>query len=227
MRRAMAAVAVAASGLAVALTSGAAWGEEEESAALPLVADGSTTTSTAIEPAPTTAARRTTSTAAAARTTPTLTRSTTQQVVVPKLALAGTPEAPVVSNAGVMAPVAAAALPGQTPDTLNCENFQFQEDAQAELNKDPSDPHRLDQGGQPGVACEALPRKPTSGAGTTTTKAATTTTTKAPSTAMAKTGGSPIGPTLVGVGLILLGTASRGAGRLRRNQNDWACHFGR
>jgi hypothetical protein len=27
-------------------------------------------------------------------------------------------------------------------DTLNCTDFTYQEDAQAELNRDPSDPHK-------------------------------------------------------------------------------------
>jgi len=44
-------------------------------------------------------------------------------------------------------------------DTLNCPDFQYQEDAQAELNKDVSDPHQLD-GDSDGVACESLPHRP-------------------------------------------------------------------
>jgi len=42
---------------------------------------------------------------------------------------------------------------------LNCSNFEYQEDAQAELEKDPSDPNRLDEGGEEGVACESLPSR--------------------------------------------------------------------
>ena len=44
-------------------------------------------------------------------------------------------------------------------DTLNCDDFQHQEDAQAELAKDVSDPHNLD-GDKNGVACESLPHRP-------------------------------------------------------------------
>ncbi|MGW8358602.1 excalibur calcium-binding protein [Streptomyces wedmorensis] len=44
---------------------------------------------------------------------------------------------------------------------LDCRNFRFQEDAQAEFNRDTSDPNRLDedQGPDDGIACEALPRR--------------------------------------------------------------------
>lgn len=41
-------------------------------------------------------------------------------------------------------------------DDLDCSDFATQEDAQAELDKDPSDPHDLDRDGD-GIACEALP----------------------------------------------------------------------
>jgi hypothetical protein len=55
-------------------------------------------------------------------------------------------------------------------DTLNCTDFEFQEDAQAVFDADPSDPHRLDQGGEPGIACEELPHR---GGGPATTTAPT------------------------------------------------------
>ncbi|WAZ20268.1 excalibur calcium-binding domain-containing protein [Streptomyces cinnabarinus] len=43
---------------------------------------------------------------------------------------------------------------------LDCRDFSTQEEAQAEFDRDPSDPHRLDedQGPDDGIACEALPR---------------------------------------------------------------------
>ncbi|CCK31634.1 putative secreted protein [Streptomyces davaonensis JCM 4913] len=43
---------------------------------------------------------------------------------------------------------------------LDCRDFTTQEEAQAEFNRDPSDPHGLDedQGPDDGVACEVLPR---------------------------------------------------------------------
>ncbi|MFC8244336.1 hypothetical protein [Streptomyces chartreusis] len=44
---------------------------------------------------------------------------------------------------------------------LNCRDFVFQEDAQAEFNRDPRDPNHLDedQGADDGIACEVLPRR--------------------------------------------------------------------
>ncbi|MFP3987893.1 excalibur calcium-binding protein [Streptomyces sp. E11-3] len=44
---------------------------------------------------------------------------------------------------------------------LDCADFVFQEDAQAEFDRDPSDPHRLDEdpGPNDGIACEVLPRR--------------------------------------------------------------------
>ncbi|MFF0162620.1 excalibur calcium-binding protein [Streptomyces sp. NPDC005263] len=41
---------------------------------------------------------------------------------------------------------------------LDCPDFTFQEEAQAVLNTDPSDPNRLDEDDD-GIACEALPRR--------------------------------------------------------------------
>jgi hypothetical protein len=45
-------------------------------------------------------------------------------------------------------------------------NFTYQEEAQAVLEQDPSDPNRLDGNDNDGVACEMLPHRP--GGGTTT-----------------------------------------------------------
>ena len=56
-------------------------------------------------------------------------------------------------------------------DLYDCPDFEYQEDAQAVYDQDPSDPHGLDgppvEGfdGDPGVACEELPRR--GGGGTT------------------------------------------------------------
>jgi hypothetical protein len=47
-------------------------------------------------------------------------------------------------------------------DELNCEDFATQEEAQAELDADPSDPNGLDGNDNDGRACESLP----SGGGT-------------------------------------------------------------
>lgn len=43
---------------------------------------------------------------------------------------------------------------------LNCSDFKYQEDAQAELQKDLSDPHNLDDDND-GIACEKLPKRGT------------------------------------------------------------------
>ncbi|UMP02665.1 excalibur calcium-binding domain-containing protein [Amycolatopsis sp. EV170708-02-1] len=43
---------------------------------------------------------------------------------------------------------------------LNCRDFQYQEDAQAVLDKDRSDPHHLDDD-KDGIACEKLPKRGT------------------------------------------------------------------
>ena len=54
-------------------------------------------------------------------------------------------------------------------DLYNCDNFTYQEDAQAEFNKDTSDPNGLDGPvgtgftGVANVACEELPSRGTSG----------------------------------------------------------------
>ncbi|MFC7976824.1 excalibur calcium-binding protein [Streptomyces cinereoruber] len=46
---------------------------------------------------------------------------------------------------------------------LNCQDFRFQEDAQAVFDLDRTDPHGLDedQGPDDGIACEELPRRGT------------------------------------------------------------------
>ncbi|MFI7498218.1 hypothetical protein ACIBVL_06810 [Streptomyces sp. NPDC049687] len=61
----------------------------------------------------------------------------------------------VVLTAGPVAGVAHA------QSDLDCGDFVFQEDAQAELNRDPGDPNRLDEdrGPDDGVACEVLPHR--------------------------------------------------------------------
>jgi hypothetical protein len=60
----------------------------------------------------------------------------------------------------VLVVAAALALAGcREPDTRNCDDFRWQQDAQAVLDRDSSDPHRLDseQGPDDGYACERLP----------------------------------------------------------------------
>ncbi len=49
---------------------------------------------------------------------------------------------------------------GEIPGNIyNCANFTYQDDAQAYLQKWPTDPSRLD-GDNDGIACEELPRRP-------------------------------------------------------------------
>lgn len=50
-----------------------------------------------------------------------------------------------------------AGAPALASTDLDCSDFEFQEDAQAVFDQDPSDPNRLDEGGEEGVACESLP----------------------------------------------------------------------
>src|SRR5690349_529314 len=49
-------------------------------------------------------------------------------------------------------------LPAAAQQDLDCADFAFQEDAQAVLIADPSDPHGLDPD-HDGIACEALPSR--------------------------------------------------------------------
>lgn len=50
------------------------------------------------------------------------------------------------------------ALPASAQTDLNCDDFSSQEEAQAVLDADPSDPHGLDGNDDDGLACEGLPR---------------------------------------------------------------------
>ncbi|AQS70716.1 hypothetical protein [Streptomyces pactum] len=121
---------------------------------------------------------------------------------------------------------------------LDCRNFTHQEEAQAVLDSDPSDPNRLDedQGTDDGRACEALPRRaslPTISAtslprpATTAPAPATTTpgpatSTPAPATSAAPTrgtqgglgGASGTGPSGrdIGIGLGFVTSAALAAG---------------
>jgi hypothetical protein len=70
--------------------------------------------------------------------------------------------------AAVAAAVSTALVLGMTGtaialEDLDCSDFTYQEDAQAVLDSDSSDPHRLDggaDGAADGVACESLPHRP-------------------------------------------------------------------
>ncbi|MFE9398170.1 excalibur calcium-binding protein [Streptomyces flavidovirens] len=74
----------------------------------------------------------------------------------------------------VLAAAASVPLSGVSyaqPD-LDCSDFTFQEEAQAEFNRDPSDPHGLDEdpGDDDWIACEALPRRGQIGTATSVTR---------------------------------------------------------
>lgn len=68
------------------------------------------------------------------------------------------------------ASVAFALVEAPAVGDLDCKDFQFQEDAQAVLDKDRSDPHGLDGNDNDGLACESLPKR-----GNTTTQTITPT----------------------------------------------------
>jgi len=74
-----------------------------------------------------------------------------------------------VAMCGVMCLLAPAlAQSEQEGDLYDCEDFQYQEDAQKVYNRHPGDPYGLDgpigpaSEGTPGEACEDLPHRPTS-----------------------------------------------------------------
>ncbi len=48
----------------------------------------------------------------------------------------------------------------QAQDTLDCDDFTYQVEAQAVLEQDPSDPHNLDGPDLDGLACDGLPPSP-------------------------------------------------------------------
>lgn len=61
-----------------------------------------------------------------------------------------------IGFAAVVIGLLAIANPTQAREDLDCSDFATQEEAQAVLEEDPSDPHRLDRDGD-GIACESLP----------------------------------------------------------------------
>lgn len=54
---------------------------------------------------------------------------------------------------------AAAGTAAVAQDDLNCDDFEFQEDAQQVYDQDTSDPNGLDGDDQDGLACESLPSR--------------------------------------------------------------------
>ncbi len=71
-------------------------------------------------------------------------------------------EEPVAEEPVEEQPVAAQAA---AQDLLNCSDFSYQEDAQAELARDADDPNQLDGNDDDGVACEDLPSRGTPSSG--------------------------------------------------------------
>ena len=61
-----------------------------------------------------------------------------------------------------------AAVVAHAQNDLDCRDFTFQEEAQAVLNSNPSDPFRLDAD-HDGIACEELPHRPSLSATVTPT----------------------------------------------------------
>ena len=68
-----------------------------------------------------------------------------------------------VAAAALVVTLVALGAPAGAQDDIDCSDFQFQEEAQAVFDQDPSDPYGLDDGGTAGVACEGLPSIATTG----------------------------------------------------------------
>ncbi|MFF4035530.1 hypothetical protein ACFYZ2_38320 [Streptomyces sviceus] len=110
---------------------------------------------------------------------------------------------------------------------LDCADFRFQEDAQAEFDLDRSDPDRLDedQGPDDGIACEALPRRDTAAVSVATpppTPLFTPLTTPLPTLGVQGGSGGSVGPAgferAVGVALAVGGAGLAGAYVVRRRR---------
>jgi hypothetical protein len=68
-----------------------------------------------------------------------------------------------VAGLALLGPVSLASAQLATPLALadkDCKDFQYQEDAQAVYDQDPSDPNGLDGKDNDGKACEDLPHRP-------------------------------------------------------------------
>ncbi|WP_327714859.1 hypothetical protein OG381_04920 [Streptomyces sp. NBC_00490] len=98
---------------------------------------------------------------------------------------------------------------------LDCVDFAYQEDAQAEFDRNPSDPYRLDedQGPDDGIACEILPHRSTAAAATVTAL---------PTRGVQGGVGGGTGPAdfevVLGVGLVAGAVALAGAYTVRRRR---------
>lgn len=129
-------------------------------------------------------------------------------------------------------------LAAQAAD-LDCSDFAFQEDAQAELDADPTDPNGLDGNDDDGLACESLPSRGTTPPSSSTSSSSTSSTsssstsststsiggrttpttqrsTPVPVDQLAATGASPLPIALMGTGLVLVGAILMRGGRRRK-----------
>ena len=86
-------------------------------------------------------------------------------------------------------PTETTAPPTDSPPSvdLDCSDFEYQEDAQAVYDEDPSDPHGLDGNDDDGVACESLPSRDGDSAAAASTPTETDTETPEPTTETATT----------------------------------------
>jgi hypothetical protein len=68
----------------------------------------------------------------------------------------------IIAAAAVLAAAASLPLAGVAvaQDRYNCDDFTYQEEAQAVYERDRTDPHDLDRNND-GIACESLPKRPT------------------------------------------------------------------
>ncbi|MET7730849.1 hypothetical protein ABZT02_05735 [Streptomyces sp. NPDC005402] len=109
-------------------------------------------------------------------------------------------------------------------DDLDCADFAFQEDAQAEFDLDRSDPNRLDEdrGRDDGIACEVLPRRDTA-AVSVATPLITPLVTPLPTLGVQGGSGGSVGPAgferAIGVALALGGVGLAGAYVVRRRRS--------
>jgi len=115
-----------------------------------------------------------------------------------------------VAGLALLGPVSLASAQLATPlavGDLNCGDFQYQEDAQAVYDQDPSDPNGLDGDDNDGIACESRPHRPVQNTTAPTTAQPSTkthTTPKSTTTKKPATGGQvkvkPVGGVATGGG---------------------------
>jgi hypothetical protein len=119
----------------------------------------------------------------------------------------------------LLAGVALAQSPSEG-DLYDCEDFQYQEDAQKVYDRHPGDPYGLDgpigpaSEGTPGVACEDLPHRPTSAGDQYAPEAPVNNPKDVLPNTTAKTMPNTGGPPYLAVGSVLLLGAAVVAGRV-------------